>query len=150
MKRLHPFLIFTGAIGALANIVAIASYLSGALPLARWHLSSGLVLAGTFVLLAYSLTIWSSLTWRWARARPGATTAASRRGALFLLDLLLAFPLLVLWAYLLVSALSPASFPIDQRWILGLSLAWIASPFAAFALVAIGEALGPLLGNDSH
>jgi hypothetical protein len=148
MKRLHPFLIFTGAVGALANIVAIASYLSGALP-PRWQLSSGLVLAGTFVLLAYSLTIWSSLTWRWARARPNASTPASRRWALFLLDLLLAFPLLVLWAYLLVSTLAPASLPIDQRWILGLALAWIASPFAAFALVAIGDALGPLLGNDS-
>src|SRR4030042_1225058 len=111
MKRLHPFLILTGVIGALTNILAIISYLRGALPLARWKLSSGLVLAATFVLLAYSLTIWSSLTWRWARARPSSTTPASRRGALFLLNLLLAFPLLVLWAYTLISTLAPTSFP---------------------------------------
>jgi len=145
MKRLHPFLILTGVIGTLANILAIASTLSGALPLARWHLSSGLMLAGTFVLLAYSLTIWSTLTWRWARARPGAATPASRHAALFLLNLLLGFPLLVLWAYLLINTLAPAAFPADERWILALALSWIAAPFTAFAFVAIGEALGPLL-----
>lgn len=147
MKRLHPFLILTGALGALANIVAIASTLSGALPLARWHISSGLVLAGTFVLLAYSLTIWSTLTWRWARARPGAPTPASRRAGLFLLNLLLGFPLLVLWAYLLVTTLAPTTFPADERWMLALALSWVTAPFTAFAFVAIGEALGPLIGR---
>jgi hypothetical protein len=148
MKRLHPFLIVTGVIGALANIVAIARTLQGAPPLGRWHVSSGLVLAGSFVLLAYSLTIWSTLAWRWVRARPAAPPP-SRRAALFLANLLLTFPLLVLWTYLLISTLAPAAFPADQHWILALGLAWITSPFAAFAFVAIGEALGPLFEPDA-
>jgi hypothetical protein len=144
MKRLHPFLIVTGIVGALANIVAIAGYLQGAPPLARWHISSDLVLAGTFVLLAYSLTVFSTLAWRWVQARPAASQPSSRRAALFLANLLLTFPLVVLWIYLLISALAPAAFPTDQHWLLALALAWITSPFAAFAFVAIGEALGPL------
>ncbi len=147
MKRLHPFLIFTGVIGTLANLLAIISTVSGRLPLtlARWHVSNGLLLAGTFVLLAYSLTIWSSLTWRWVRARPETAAPASRHAALFLLNLLLGFPLLVLWAYLFISTLAPTTFPIDERWMLALALSWIGAPFTAFAFVAIGEALGPLL-----
>jgi hypothetical protein len=145
MRRLNPFLIVTGLIGLVANLLAIAGYLTGRQALGGWHPDPGLLAALTFVLLAYSLIIWSALTWRWMHLRAEAPTPTPRRAAMALLNALVAFPLLTFWLDLLFSIVLYVDVPPAQRWLLALLHAALVAPLVALACSAIAEALGPLL-----
>lgn len=145
MKRLNPFLIVTGLIGMVANILAILGYLSGERSLAGWRPNPGLVLALSIVLMAFGLVIWSTLVWRWNKRDIGTSSPNGRRAAMFLLNGLATFPLLTFWLDLLFSIVLYVDVPSPQRWLLALAHAWIVTPFAALGLTFVGETLGPLL-----
>lgn len=143
MKRLHPFLVVTGLFGVAANLLAIFGYLAGTRDLGGWHPDPGLVAALTLVLLAYGLTVWATLTWRWTEAR--ADAAASRRTAMLLLNGLAAFPLLTFWLNLVFSVVLYPDVPTPLRWLLAMLHAGLATPIVALASTAVAEAIGPLL-----
>ncbi len=147
MKRSNLILLITGIVGATANILAIISYFDEAGFLAARRPDPGWLLALSFVTLAYLLTMWSALAWRWTR-RPGRKPAeGSRRTSLFLLNALATFPLLAFWLYLLSSSVLFADAPSADRWLLALAVAWVATPFGALGLVSVGEVLGPLIAS---
>jgi hypothetical protein len=148
MRRTNDFLIVTGAVSFVANILAILSTLfeGGLFRIREWN--RGLLAVLIFMLAAYTLTIWSTLTWRWTRRLPANTRGFSRRPAMFLLDSLIAFPLLTVWLEMLFSivlfvAMSPA-----ERWLLALGIAWGSTPLLSLGLINIGEALGPFLVGE--
>lgn len=143
MKRLHPFLVVTGLFGVAANLLAIFGYLAGTRDLAGWHFDPGLVAALTLVLLAYGLTVWATLTWRWTRAR--ADEATPRHTAMLLLNGLVAFPLLTFWLDLVFSVVLYPDVPTALRWLLAMLHAGLATPIVALASTAVAEAIGPLL-----
>jgi hypothetical protein len=58
---------------------------------------------------------------------------------------LVAFPLLILWLYLIFSAILFAEAHSTERWFLALGFAWGITPFAALGLMALGEIMEPLL-----
>lgn len=143
MKRLHPFLVVTGLFGVAANLLAIFGYLAGNRHLGDWQPDPGLVAALTLVLLAYGLTVWATLTWRWTESR--ADAAASRRTAMLLLNGLVAFPLLTFWLDLVFSVVLYPDVPTALRWLLAMLHAGLATPIVALASTAVAEAIGPLL-----
>jgi hypothetical protein len=145
MKRANGFLIVTGVVSLTANVLAILSALSedGLFRTQEWD--RGLLAVLTFVLAAYTLTIWSTLTWRWTRRLAANTRGFSRRPAMFLLNSLVAFPLITAWLEMLFSVVLFVATPPAERWLLALGIAWGATPFVSLGLMSIGEALGPLL-----
>ncbi len=148
MKRLHPFLVVTGLIGVGANLLAIFGYLAGNHDLGGWQPDPGLVAALTFVLLAYALTVWSTLTWRWTQARASAPDAVpTQHAARLLLNGLAAFPLLTFWLDLLFSITLYSDVPTPSRWLLAMLHAALATPIVALASTAVAEAIGPMLAR---
>ena len=145
MKRVNGFLIVTGFVSLAANVLVILSALSedGLFRAQDWD--RGLLPVVTFMLAAYTLTIWSTLTWRWARRFAANTRGFSRRPAMFLLNSLVAFPLITAWLEMLFSVALLVAAPPAQRWLLALGIAWGATPFVSLGLLSIGEALGPFL-----
>ena len=145
MKRLHPFLVVTGLFGIAANLLAIFGYLAGNRDLGGWHPDPGLIAALSLVLLAYGLTVWAILTWRWTRARTAADAPAPRRIAMLLLNGLAAFPLLTFWLDLVFSVVLYPDVPTPLRWLLAMLHAGLVTPIVALASTAVAEAIGPLL-----
>jgi amino acid transporter len=143
MRRYNLFLLLSGLVSLVANVLAIASYFNADGLLAEWRLDPGLLAAGSLLTLAYALTVWS--VWAWKRVRGSLNEKEARRRAHFLLTALAALPALTLWLYLLTGALF--GWPLDslQRWMIALGLAWFFTPFAALGLMVLGEVLGPLL-----
>jgi hypothetical protein len=145
MKRADGFLIVTGVVSLAANVLAILSTLSENGLFHTWGWDRGLLAVLTFVLAAYTLTIWSTLTWRWTRRLAANTRGFSRRPAMFLIDSLVAFPLLTAWLEMLFLVVFFVATPPAERWLLALGIAWGATPFLSLGLMSIGEALGPFL-----
>jgi hypothetical protein len=145
MKRSNVFVIVTGVVSLVANILAILSSLSEEDPLFGWRPDRGLLTALTFVLLAYCLSMCSVLTRRWVHGQRQGPKRKSRYIAAFLLNGLVAFPLLTLWLHLLFSVVIFTEVSSTERWFLAMGFSWGVTPFTALGLVAMGEALGPLL-----
>jgi hypothetical protein len=145
MQRYNKFLLISGWVSLIANILAIASYFDVGGVLAGWRLDPGLLVAGSFLTLAYALAVWS--VWVWRRAGGPSAKASSMRSAHFLLTALAALPALTLWVYLLTGALLAWPLSTVHRWMIALGLAWFFTPFAALGLMVLGEILGPLLAS---
>lgn len=79
--------------------------------------------------------------WIWRRQRARVALAGREPGRLvpYLLSGAAALPAITLWLAWLLGRLTALS-PID-RWLVAFAFAWMASPFAALALSAAGEAL---------
>ena len=150
MKRSNVFVIVTGVVSLVANVLAILSSLSEEDPLFGWHPDRGLLTALTFVLLAYCLSMCSVLTHRWVHGQRQGPKRKSRHIAAFLLNGLVAFPLLTLWFHLLFSVVIFTEVSSTERWFLALGFSWGVTPFTALGLVAMGEALGPLLAKRNE
>ena len=150
MKRSNVFVVITGVVSLTANILAILSYLSEEDPLFGWRPDRGLLTALTFVLLAYCLSMCSVLTRRWVHRQRQKPKRRSRHIAAFLLNGLVAFPLLTLWLHLLFSVVIFTEVSTTERWFLAMGFSWGVTPFAALGLVAMGEALGPLLAKGNE
>jgi hypothetical protein len=141
MKRSHVFFILSGVISMLANVAAILSYFQG---VNAFRPDRGLLIAVTFVLMAYALASWS--LWVWRRTEGSAPVRRfSARPAAFILNALLCFPLLTLWLSLLFTVVFFPALPPSERWILALGFSWGITPFAAFGFTLVGETLGPLM-----
>jgi hypothetical protein len=147
MKRLHPFVVASGLIGMLANSLSILGHLAGWWALPGGRIDPGLVLAVTFVIMAYGLAVWAALAWRWAHARPVPADALARRAATLLLTTLAAFPLITLWLNLLFSVVWYTDVATPDRWLLALAHAWMVTPFAALGLTFAADVVGPLLSE---
>jgi hypothetical protein len=145
MKRSNVFFIITGLVSMAANVLAILSYLSEEDPFFERRPDRGLLTVLTLVLLAYCLALWSTLTRRWVRRQRQGPKQGSRYIATFLLNGLIAFPLLTLWLHLLFSVVIFTEVSSTERWFLAMGFAWGVTPFTALGLVAMGEVLGPLL-----
>jgi len=143
MRRYNGFLLVSGVIGLAANLLAIVGYFDVDGALSGWRPDPGLLVAGSFLTLAYLLGMWSIRTWR--RVRRSSPQPANTRSAHFLLISLAALPGLTLWLYLLTSALLAWPLNTVERWMIALGLAWFFTPFAALGLMVLGEILGPLL-----
>ena len=145
MRRYNALLFFSGMVSLVANVLAIAGYFGADGVLSGWRLDPGLLVTGSFLTLAYGLSVWSVWVWR----RVGRSTGKEpARGAHFLLTGLAALPALTLWLYLLPGALLVWPAGNVQRWMIALGLAWFFTPFAALGLVVLGEILGPLLSRE--
>lgn len=145
MKVSNVFVLISGLVSLIANVLGVLSYLSPEGPFADWQLDQGLVVVLAFVLMAYGLAIWSALALRWTRGRGERLKRGSRRIATFLLNWLVAFPLLILWLNLLFSAILFTGASSTERWFLALGFAWGITPFTALGLMALGEIMEPLL-----
>lgn len=145
MKRSNVFLVVTGLVSLVANVLAILSYFinDGAFA----GSDPGLMVALTFLLMTYSLATWSAITWRWAQGRIHGNKRPARRPATFLLNALATFPLLTVWLAVLFSVAAFSSMPTPERWLLALGFAWGATPFIALGLMTVGEVLGPMVGK---
>ena len=152
MKRSNVFVIVTGMVSLAANILAILSYLSEEAPLFGWRPDRGLLTVLTFVLLAYCLSMCAVLTRRWVYRQRQGPKRNTRHIAAFLLNGLVAFPLLTLWLHLLFSVAIFTEVSSTERWFLAMGFSWGVTPFTALGLVAMGEAMGPLLtkGGEQH
>lgn len=149
MTRSQAFFIITAFVGLVANLLAIAGYFGDQGPLASWQLDPGLLIAATFVVMAYGLAVWSALVWHWTGASDPDADTPHARGARFLLNALAAFPCLAGWLYLLATTKAQTDLSSVDRWLLSLALAWVATPFAALGLTSLGEILAPLLRRRS-
>lgn len=149
MKRPDLFFILTGLVSLIANLLAILAYFSDTGLFAGWRPDRGLLVALTFVLLAYGLATWSALVWRWTERRARHLMPRSRHAAALLLDGLAAFPLLALWLHLLFSTALGTGVRASELWLLALAVAWMVTPYIALGMRAAGEALGPLLERGS-
>lgn len=145
MKRYNVLLIITGVVSLAANLLAVVGYFTHQGPFAAWEVDSGLLTVLVLILLAYLMSIWSALVWKWTQGRDPRPTKGTRRAASFLLNALAAFPVLSLGGYMLLTAVLPPDSLPSERWVLALTIAWTVSPFAALGLNAVGEILGPLL-----
>ncbi|HEY44645.1 MAG TPA: hypothetical protein G4O11_11750 [Anaerolineae bacterium] len=145
MKRSNVFVLITGLVSLAANVLAILSYLSEEDPFFGWRPDRGLLTVLTFVLLAYCLAMWSTLTRRWVHRHRQGPKRGARYTATFLLNGLIAFPLLTLWLHLLFSVVIFTEVSSTERWFLAMGFAWGVTPFTALGLLAMGEILGPLL-----
>lgn len=145
MKRSNVFLVVTGLVSLVANVLAILSYFTNDGAFAGSD--PGLMVALTFVLMIYSLATWSAITWRWAQGRIQGNKRPTRRPATFLLNALATFPLLTIWLMVLFSVVGFTGVPNSERWLVAMGVAWGATPFTALGLMASGEVLGPLLTN---
>ena len=143
MRRYNAFLLVSGWVSLLANVLAIAGYFGADGALAGWRPDPGLLVTGSFLTLAYALAVWS--VWVWRRVRLSSVEKDAMRSAHFLLTALAALPALTLWLYLLTGALLAWPLGTVQRWMIALGLAWFFTPFAALGLMVLGEILGPLL-----
>lgn len=149
MKPSKLFVIISGLISLAANVLAVLSFFSQDGMFAGWRLDPGLLVALSFVLMAYSLTTWSALSWRWAQARAFGNKRQGREPAAFLLNALATFPLLTIWLAVLFSVAGLSTIPTPQRWLLALGSAWGATPFIALGLTTIGKILGPMVGKKN-
>ena len=145
MKWLNVVTLATGLIGMVANILGILTYLETHLWPARKP-EPGSILVVSFLLMAYSLAVWSAFCWRWVTRQPGRFR--NGRSIRVLLHALAAFPPLTLWSYLLLSMIGTPGTTTTEQWLLALALAWVETPFVAISMTARGEALGPLLGRQ--
>jgi hypothetical protein len=145
MRRYNVFLLVSGWVSLLANVLAIAGYFDVGGVLAGWRPDPGLLVVGSFLTLAYALAVWS--VWVWRRVGLPSVKAEAVRSAHFLLTALAALPALTLWLYLLTGALFAWPLSTVQRWMIALGLAWFFTPFAALGLMVLGEILGPLLAS---
>jgi uncharacterized membrane protein YhaH (DUF805 family) len=150
MKRSNVFVIITGMASLAANILAILSHLSEENPLFGWRPDRGLLAVLTLVLLAYCLSMCAVLTRRWVYRQRRGPKRKNRYIAAFLLNGLVAFPLLTLWLHLLFSVVIFTQVSSTERWFLAMGFSWGATPFTALGLVAMGETLGPLLTRGSE
>jgi hypothetical protein len=148
MKRSNVFLIVTGMVSLVATVLTILSYFSNGEFAPVWKLNRGLLVALTFVLMAYALAVWSALTWRWAHRFGQGKKGRARNPATFLLNGLVSFPLLTIWLYMLFSAVLFSQVPSNERWVLAMGVAWGLTPFATLGLMAMGEILGPLIAAE--
>jgi hypothetical protein len=146
MKWLNAVTLASGLVGMAANIVGILSYLESH-PWPVRELEPGLLLVVSFLLMAYSLAVWSAFCWRWISRQPGRFR--NGRSVRVLLHALAAFPPLTLWTYLLLYAIGSPETTTTEQWLLALAIAWIETPFVALGMAAMGEALGPLLDRPS-
>jgi uncharacterized membrane protein YhaH (DUF805 family) len=147
MKRSNVFFFITGLVSLAANVLAILSYLSEEDPFFGWRPDRGLLTILTLVLLAYCLAMWSILSRRWVHRQRQGPKRDSRYIAAFLLNGLIAFPLMTLWLHLLFSVVIFTEVTSTERWFLAMGFAWGLTPFTALGLVAMGEVLGPLLSK---
>ena len=145
MRWLNGFALATGLIGMTANILGILTYLENH-PWAGWRPDAGLLLVASFLLMAYSLAVWSAFSWRWVRQQAGCIHDG--RSVRALLNALAAFPPLTLWSYLLLSVIRSSGATTAESWLLALALAWIETPFVAIGMNALGDTLGPLLRRE--
>jgi len=146
MKWVNWFFIVTAFFGLLANLLAILDFLSGHGILRGWQLDPGLLAVLTFVLMTYSLVVWSAFTWKWAQRSEAVQPSQTPRSVSLLANGLLTFPLLVFWLYLLFSLVLYQQVAPSERWLLALAHAWIVTPFVTLGLTMVGEILGPLMG----
>jgi len=149
MKRSNVFVVISGLISLTVNVLAIVSYFGEGGAFADWHIDPGLWVAITFVLMAYSLTAWSVLIWRWTHKRARSSGRKVHRSATFLLTALAAFPLLTVWLSVFFSLVIFAEATAPQRWLLAMGCAWAATPFVTLGLISVGEVLGPLISHQS-
>lgn len=149
MKPSKLFVIISGLISLAANVLAILSFFSKDGVFSGWRLDPGLLVALSFVLMAYTLTTWSALSWRWARARTLGNKRQGREPAAFLLNALATFPLLTVWLAVLFSVAELSAAQTPQRWLLALGFAWGATPFIALGLTTIGKVLGPMVAHKN-
>jgi hypothetical protein len=147
MKRPNVFLIVTGLVSLAANVLTILSYFSNEEFAAVWKLDRGLLVALTFILMAYALVVWSALVWRWASRFGQGKRPRSRNPATFLLNGLVSFPLWTIWLYMLFSVVLFSQVASNERWVLAMGFAWGLTPFATLGLMAMGETLGPLIAG---
>ncbi len=150
MKRSNVFVVITGLISLTANVLAVVSYFTEAGAFADWHIDPGLWIAIVFVLMAYSLTAWSVLSWRWTHGRTQGGKRKVHRSATFLLTALAAFPLLTVWLSALFSLVIFAEAAPPQRWLLAMGCAWGATPFVTLGLMTMSELLGPLISHNKE
>jgi hypothetical protein len=148
MKRSNVFVVISGLISLMVNVLAIVSYFGEGGAFADWHIDPGLWVAITCVLMAYSLTAWSVLIWRWTHKRARSSGRKVHRPATFLLTALAAFPLLTVWLSVLFSLVIFAEATALQRWLLAMGYAWAATPFVTLGLISIGDILGPLVSDE--
>jgi hypothetical protein len=148
MKRSNVLVFVTGIVSLVANILAILGYISKEKPLFGWRPDRGLLTALTLVLLAYGLSMCSVLIRRWAYGVKQAPKRKPRYIAAYLINGLIAFPLITLWLQLLFSVVIFTEVSPTERWFLAMGFSWGVTPFTALGLVAMGEALGPLLSRE--
>jgi hypothetical protein len=148
MKRSNVFLIVTGLVSLMANALTILSHFSNGVFAPAWKLNRGLLVASTFILMAYALAVWSALTWRWAHGFGQGKRGRARNPATFLLNGLVSLPLLTIWLYMLFSAVLFSQVPSNERQVLAMGIAWGLTSFATLGLMATGEILGPLIAGE--
>jgi hypothetical protein len=148
MRRTTLFLVVSGWVGLIANVLGILGHFSGDGVFAGLELDGGLLTAASFLTLAYVLVVWSA--WTWKRVQVSHAPGESARNAAFMLDALAALPALTLWLYLLEDVVLWIPLTAAQRWMMALGLGWFFTPFAALGLVVLGEILGPLLNTQRN
>lgn len=149
MKRSNKFVVISGLVSLAANVLAIVSYFTEKGAFADWHVDPGLWVAVVFVLMAYSLTAWSVLSWRWTHGRAQGSKRKSGRSATFLLTALATFPFLTVWISMLFSLVIFVETSAPQRWLLSMVCAWSTTPFVTLGLTAVGEILGSLASDEN-
>jgi hypothetical protein len=138
----------SGWVSLIANVLGILAYFSGEGAFASLAPDGGLLLAASFLTLAYALVVWSA--WAWKRTQRSRSRGEQARSAAFMLNALAALPVLTLWLYLLQDVVLWLTLTPAQRWMMALGLGWFFTPFAALGLVVLGEILGPLLSVNGH
>lgn len=129
-------------VGLLANALAVISYLTSLWPWPGRRPDPDAVLITSSLLATYGLAAWSALAWRWTAS--GETGTRHRPATTFALNALAAYPVLTGWIYFLSTVENTAAQAPLDRWLLSLAVGWVATPFAALAMVHLGGVLGPL------
>lgn len=145
MKR--RYINFSGWVGLIANLLAIAGFLLDRWPPSVGQLGQGFWVVLSFVTTAYTLVIWSIWIWRRSVDRESQQAADSLRGGVFLLNAMAILPALTVWLFL---ALAPLNLTVTLRWVLALAIAWAGTPFIALGLTWTGSTLGPFLNRRSR
>jgi hypothetical protein len=137
---------FSGWVSLIANVIAITGFLIDHWPSRIWRPNPGFWVVLSFVTTAYTLVIWSILTWR--RSMRGVVARQpgdNHRSGLFLLNAMAVLPALTAWLFLVLSALNDPVITSTMGWILALAIAWAGTPFLAIGLTWTGATLGALL-----
>jgi hypothetical protein len=141
MKWRKTILNITGTGSLIGTIIAILWLLSrqAALPGRR---SPPLWISWvTALALLYGLSVSSAWIRRQAQRSATSRKRRSRRVTIFLLNALIADPLLTLWFRLLLAIMVHLELSSVERWFLAFGLAWITTPFVALWFLSVGAGL---------
>jgi len=86
MRRASLFMIVSGWVSLIANVLGILGYFSGEGIFAGLELDGGLLIAASFLTLAYALVVWSA--WAWKRVQVTHAPGEAALRAAFMLDAL--------------------------------------------------------------